>query len=292
MTSVFSEREVAPDIRPLRDAEFRSFQRLIMTETGIWLADGKRALLISRITRRIRELGLPSYGDYYQTVTSSGGAPELTRLIDAVCTHETQFFREPRQFEYLEQTIIPQWVEEGETRRRPRRLRIWSAACSSGEEPYSIAMCLLARLPVEPAWELEIIATDISTRILAQARKGVWPLARAEQIPEPYLRRYMRRGVREQHGLIAAGQELRQVIRFARLNLSEPTLADIGTFDAIFCRNALIYFEPAGRRQAQSQLVQRLTADGYLFLGHAESLDSSEKEMARIRPTIYRRRAE
>jgi chemotaxis protein methyltransferase CheR len=263
------------EVRPLTDREFRLFQGLVYAGSGIWLADGKRALLVSRIGKRVRVLGLATYESYFQLVEGAHGAEERVRLIDAICTHETSFFREARQFDHLAQDLIPQWIAAAAAGTRPRRLRIWSAACSSGEEPYSIAMTLLSGLPDLPPWEIEILATDLSTRILGQARS--------------YLRRFMRRGRGTQTGYFAAGPELRRVIRFAQINLNEGPFPVDSTFDAIFCRNALIYFEPEGRRRAQEHLLHCLAPGGQFFLGHAETLQGSAVGVERVLPTVYRR---
>jgi len=276
-------------VRPITAAEFRTFQGLIHATAGIWLGDGKQALVTSRVARRVRELGLTTFSAYLERVTGEADGAERARLIEALCTHETQFFREPEQFEYLEGSLIPAWVQDAQAGLRSRALHLWSAACSSGEEAYSLAMSLLAHLPPAPVWDVEILATDLSARILRQARSGIWPIVRAAKIPPAYLRRFMRRGRGEQAGQFAAGPELRHVIRFAQVNLHEGPYPVEPRFDAIFCRNVLIYFEPEGRQRAHHHLVDRLVPGGELFLGHAETLQGGTDLVTRVRPTIYRR---
>ncbi|HSN69045.1 MAG TPA: protein-glutamate O-methyltransferase CheR, partial [Thermoanaerobaculia bacterium] len=185
------------------DREFDLFRSLIYDVAGIHLNESKRALLGARLARRLRQLGLATLSAYYDHLEKEGEA-ELTHLLDAITTNETHFFREPRQFETIERSVIPAWLEEGN---RAHLVRVWSAGCSTGEEPYSIAMLLHERL-VTRGWRVEILATDLSTRVLDQAREGEWSIERAVEIPEPYLRRYMLRGTGSKTGLMAAGDEI------------------------------------------------------------------------------------
>ncbi len=230
---------------PLDDREFARFQRLILRETGIWLAPVKKALLVGRLTNRLRQLGLARFRDYYDLVL--GNESELVEMLDRVCTNETSFFRDPRQFEFLRTVVIPQWRHAAEQGTRSRSLRIWSAACSSGEEPYSLAMLLHQELDaLRPAWQIDILATDLSTRVLAKARAGIWTNEKAAGIPRSMLRKYMLRGVRAQAGNVKAAPEIQDMVRFARFNLMDETQAAERAFDAIFCRNVLIYFNAEG----------------------------------------------
>ena len=166
-------------IRPLTDREFKLFQSLIHKEAGIYLSEVKKALLVGRLSRRIRELGLDSFEAYYRHVVDGPNPAERVELINNICTHETQFFREPRQFEYLEQTVAPRLRAEAEAGTRPKQIRAWSAACSSGEEPVSMAMSLLYHFPASAGWTVEVLATDISTRVLDKARAATWSIERA-----------------------------------------------------------------------------------------------------------------
>lgn len=277
---------VGPTGRPLTDREFRSFQRLIHEETGIFLSDAKRALLVGRLSRRMRELQMPTFEAYFQYVTEGPDRDERVRLINAICTHETHFFREPRQFELLERTILPEWRAQGEAGERPRRVRAWSAACSSGEEPYSIAMSLLAHLPA--SWELEVTATDLSTAVLERARTAVWPIEKASELPADYLKRFMLRGRGERSGQMKAGPEIRSVVRFQHLNLNEPAYALQKPFDLVFCRNVLIYFNNDSKTGVIDRLIDHLGPTGYLFLGHAESLNGFSTRARTVIPTVYR----
>ncbi len=274
-----------PGRAPISDAEFGLLQQLVLREAGIHLGPPKRELLVARLGRRLRELGLASFGAYYRKVRRD--PTELAEMLDRIATNETGFFREPAQFELLAQRIFPAWESEAQAGRRPRTLKAWSAGCSTGEEPYSLAMCALAHLP---GWSVEILATDISHRVLARAREALFPLARADQVPAPYRERFMLRGVRSREGWMKAGPELRSVVRFRHLNLSRELPAG-GSYDLIFCRNVLIYFHPAARRRTLQALVGRLTPGGYLLLGHSESLGELWDRLRRVVPTVYSRAA-
>jgi len=273
--------------RPIEQHEFTRFQAWIHSATGIHLTDQKQALLVGRLWRRVRELGLPDYGSYLDLVEAGRDPEERTRLINAICTHETQFFREPYQFAYLEEHLIPWWRREAAAGRRGRSVRVWSAACSSGEEPYSLAMCLLAHLPATDGWKVEIMATDLSTKILARARVGEYPIARAEGIPQRYLKRFMLKGRDTKAERCAVGPELRQAVRFRQLNLHEGRSEALGSFDLILCRNVLIYFTLDGRGRVMRSLLRQLGPGGRLFLGHAETLNGIPHPLHLILPTIY-----
>ncbi len=274
-------------IRPVSDHEFALFQKLIYSKAGIHLAPAKKALLEARLTRRLRELGLHSFAAYYQKVLAVDDSEELIILLNRIATNETHFFREPKQFEFLENHIIPAWQSQGHGANGTRSIRVWSAACSTGEEPYSIAMMLWERFAPGSGWDFEILATDLSTRVLAAAGAAVWPIAKASEIPDEYLKKYMLKGTGEQNGKMKAGAELRSTIRFERLNLNEGHYPVDGHFDLIFCRNVLIYFDSQSRAGAIARLIDHLAPNGYLFVGHAESLHSVTDRVRYVLPTIY-----
>ena len=268
-------------IAAITDREFEAFQRLVHTEAGIWLAPVKRALLVGRLARRLRELGFASYGEYYELVVADPA--EKVRMLDAICTNETHFFREPRHFELLADRVFPEWRAEADAGRRPRRVRVWSAACSTGEEPYSIAMSLLAAFPA--GWDLQVLATDLSTKVLDRARAALWPVEKASEIPEAHRKAFMLRGFGAHEGQMKAGPEIRALVSFDRVNLNGdrwPT----GPFDLVFCRNVLIYFERAAKARVVDRLLDRVDPAGYLFLGHAESLGGLPRARA-VLPTVY-----
>lgn len=274
------------DPRSITDAEFALFQGLIRREAGIFLIPAKKALLEGRLARRLRELGLRSFGAYYRRVVEED-KEELVCLLDCICTNETHFFREPQHFDFLQHQVIPEWVAQAAPGQRSRRVRVWSAACSTGEEPYSLAMTLLDQLPPSAGWEIEILATDLSTRALDQARAALWPVEKAGEIPPQYLKRYMLRGARTQEGKMKAGPAIRSLIRFQRLNLSADHYPVTGPFDLIFCRNVLIYFDPDLRGRVIRRLLHHLEPTGYLFLGHAETLNGVSEQVRNVLPTVY-----
>lgn len=269
--------------------EFRRFTALVADAAGIALNDSKRALVARRIGGRLRELGLASLGAYVSFVQADASGEELVVLLDRLATNETHFFRERPHWEFLERHVVPRWREDAVAGRRSRRIRAWSAACSTGQEPYSLAMQLLAHLPRSEGWEVEILATDISTRALDVARRAEWPVAKAREIPGEYLKRYLLRGVGDRQGWMRAAREIREVVRFERLNLHEAHYAVEGTFDLILCRNVLIYFSPEGRAAVIERLTDRLSSGGLLFVGHAESLHAHRARLRALLPTVYTR---
>jgi chemotaxis protein methyltransferase CheR len=269
----------------LGDREFARLQALIQREAGIHLGNHKRSLVVGRLARRLHELGL-SFREYCALVERDEG--ERVQMLDRIATNETHFFREPRHFELLAREILPRWQREAQRGLRPRRVRAWSAACSTGEEPFTLAMVLLRAFPPGSGWELDVLASDLSTRVLQRARDAVWSIERAKEIPEADRKRFMLRGVGAQEGLMRAGPEARAIVRFARLNLIEDH-PGLGTMDLVLCRNVLIYFDAATKHGVVSRLVEHLAPDGYFFLGHAESLAGSPLRMQTVAPSVYRR---
>jgi chemotaxis protein methyltransferase CheR len=268
----------------ITDREFGQLRDLVQGETGIQLPESKRALLVGRLARRLRALQLDTFAAYYRRVTLEGDLAERTRMIDLLSTNETRFFREPQQFEFLEQRLVPAWLAAAEAGQRSRVLRVWSAACSSGEEPFSVAMALRSQLP---DWRLEILATDLSTRVLEQARSATWPIEKSRDIPEPHLKAFMLRGVGPNQGTMKAGRELRDLVRFARLNLHDESYVVGQPFDVILCRNVLIYFSSEGRQRVVRRLLGHLVPDGHLFLGHAETMHGLDERLRGRGPSIY-----
>jgi chemotaxis protein methyltransferase CheR len=280
-------------VRPHDDAipepterEFHQLRALILEQAGIHLSDAKKPLVYGRLVRRLRELQLPTFGEYYRRVLERG--EELTLFLDRITTNETHFFREPHHFVHLADNFLPPLVAAAAAGDRPKTVRVWSAGCSTGEEPYSIAMTLFDRLP-RSSFRIDILATDLSTRVLDVARSATWPAARAEGIPAPFLREFMLRGIGSREGWIRACPELRAAVRVARLNLNDDVYPAEAPFDLIFCRNVLIYFQPARRQRVLARLLSRLAPGGHLFVGHAESVQGLPERVRCVSPTVYAR---
>ncbi len=273
-------------------ALFEKFQRLIHQETGIWLGDSKTALLCGRLSRRLRVRRIPTLDQYYDFVTHPNQDEERVSMIDAITTNETRFFRDPRQFEFLEQRAIPRWREEALQGVRQKTVRLWSAGCSSGEEPYSLAMLLARHLPPEQGWNVTILATDISTRMLAQARAGIYNITKSPDIPEPLLKDYMLKGIENQEGQMKVMPEIQAMVDFERLNLTQGPYPPNGHFDVILCRNVLIYFDLESKQKAVEHLLRCLVRDGLLFVGQAENLSSMDLRLRSLAPAVYAREGE
>jgi chemotaxis protein methyltransferase CheR len=283
----FSSGPVPASAPELSKREFGQFRDLIRAETGIFLSDAKQSLLQGRLSRRVRELGLASFGRYFDLVTSPDAHAEFVRMLDLVTTNETHFFREPHHFDYLEQKVFPEWAARADAGERDKRIRVWSAGCSSGEEPFSMAMVLSAHFPSDRGWDVRILASDLSTRMLDAARAATWPLDKGNRIPERLLKRFMLRGVGPREGEMRAAPELREMIRFERINLSEAPQPSDGPFDIVLCRNVLIYFDASKRLEVADNLIAQLKPVGFFFVGHAESV-RAERRLVCVYPTIYR----
>jgi chemotaxis protein methyltransferase CheR len=247
---------------------------------GLDLKRGKEALVAARLGKKLRKLGFSTFAEYHRHVLADSTGDALIELIDALTTNHTSFLRERAHFEFLTRAASEEFREVS-------TLRIWSAACSSGEEPYSIAMCLAEALQKSPARGFRILATDISTRVLEMARRGVYPAARFDDVPEQLRRAYLLRGHGESQGFYKVKPELAKRIDFERCNLIEP-FQDRGLFHVIFCRNVMMYFDKATQQNIVQRLSGCLERGGYLFVGHSESLTGVEHALQYVRPAVYR----
>jgi len=264
---------------PITEQEFKLFQRLIYKIAGISMADSKKPLVVGRLQRRLREHGHQTFGEYYRMLASGENPLELQTMVDLLTTNETYFFREPKHFEFLCETILPE-------SRSVANFRVWSAASSTGEEAYTLAMLLAENRASQP-WE--IFASDISTKVLARAQTGHYPLDRNEGIPPALLRKYCLKGVRSQAGSFLIAPELRRRVSFRQINLTRPIDPEIGLFNVIFLRNVMIYFDIETKRQVVGNLLPRLASGGYFIIGHSETLNNVSSELVTVRPTIYRK---
>ena len=267
--------------RPLKAGEFARIRQLAYDTFGLDLRAGKETLVSARLGKHIRNSGCRSFEEYYQHVVGDSTGQALIHLIDALTTNHTSFFREPAHFDFLRKTFLPEWKDRG-------TIGIWSAACSTGEEPYSIAMCLLEELGPGPPAEVRILATDISTRVLAKAEQGIYSAERFEGLPGLQLRKFWLRGEGDWAGCYRAKKELRAMVEFRRLNLLE-TVSQMGRFPLIFCRNVMIYFDKPTQQRVVERLAACLEPGGYLLTGHAESLTGIEHGLEYVQPAIYRK---
>ena len=266
----------------LSATEFAQFRALILRTSGISLKDTKRELVAGRLARRLRHHGLSTYSEYLRLIARGTEPGELTELVNCITTNKTSFFREPHHFERLRDVLVPAWIERAK-RGGSRRIRIWSAGCSTGEEPYSIAMVLHTALPASAGWDVRIVATDIDTHVLDHAAAGRYPLHQLEDLP-PEGRACCVRGP----GDFAIRDEVRARIDVRRLNLIAPTWPITGPFDAIFCRNVVIYFDTDTQRALFDRFADALAGDGRLFVGHSENLSGITDRFALDGQTVYR----
>jgi len=269
----------------LSDSDFFCFCQLVHRHAGIHLTPQKKELVRGRLMKILRQRGLESFRDYYAQVLQDASGAELIGLLDALSTNQTAFWREPKHFQYLAQEILPAWPQE---RRALLRANLWSAGCSSGEEPYTLAMVLMQAFPGEDFSRVKIYASDLNTQVLAQAERGIYPLSRLGPLPLEWQRRFFKKGVQEWAGFVKVKREVRRLVDFFRLNLMEsfPFREEM---DIIFCRNVMIYFERETQENLVKKFYQCLRPGGYLFIGHSESLCNHQHGFRYLKPTIYRK---
>jgi len=276
--------------KPMTQAEFTRFSEFIIGLCGIKMPPSKKIMLEARLQKRLRALGIPSYGEYYQYIHSENGRSELVHMLDSVTTNKTDFFREPAHFEYLAQTILPEVLSEQEgSKWKDRQFILWSAGCSTGEEPYTLAMVLSEFAHQHPAFRFTIIATDISTKALDRSRDGIYDEDRIAAVPHALKQRYVLRSKDRGKNLVRIVPELRTAVQFKRLNLMEESFSFSEPLDVIFCRNVIIYFDRTTQERLISRFCRVLKPDGHLFLGHSESVHGFELPLQRITSTVYRK---
>jgi chemotaxis protein methyltransferase CheR len=266
----------------LTDKEFELFKQLIYQQVGITLDAHKKTLLVSRLGKRLRDLHLSSYQAYYDCVNGKGGEEELLNLLDLVSTNKTDFYREPVHFEFLRDQVLPE-LQSAKT------LRIWSSASSSGEEPYTIAMTLTDAIADIMRWDIKILASDISTRVLAKASSGIYEEERVTQLSHDLVRRHFLRGKGLQAGKLQVRPQVARLVAFRRINLMDPTFPIRSPLDVIFCRNVMIYFDRPTQAKLMEKFFRYLRPGGYLFIGHSESLQWIDHQFTYLRPTIYQK---
>lgn len=272
----------------LGDAEFQFLRGFVLQHCGISLGEHKHQLVQGRLARRLRALGLPGFADYCALLRSDPQS-ELGELSSAISTNVTAFFREAHHYDLLAHELLPRWLRQ--KRRDGDRLRLWSAGCSTGEEPYALAMVLAEALERnEHPVDARILATDLSPQALETARQGVYPLERLAGISDERRRRWMLRGEGAYAGLASVHPRLRELVHLEPLNLLHAWPMS-GPFDAIFCRNVVIYFDQPTKQRLFARYAQLLPVGGYLFLGHSESLHGISEAFELVGRTVYRKLA-
>ena len=270
----------------LSDAEFARLSAFIYNVAGIKMPPAKRIMLQSRLQKRLRDLGMDSFKEYTDYVLSDRGKQdELIHMLDVVSTNKTDFFREPVHFEFLKSTVLP--LHEQENAGRP--IKIWSAACSSGEEPYTIAMTVAEYQRMGVQRDYTILGTDLSTKVLKMAENAVYRMERVEGIPLEILHRYFLRSKDRENPTVRIIPELRRHVKLQRMNFMDENYPINEIFDVIFCRNVLIYFDRPTQEKVIGKLCTKLKPGGYFFLGHSESIMNMDLPLQSVKPTIFRR---
>jgi chemotaxis protein methyltransferase CheR len=265
-------------VKPITDAEFAQFQRFIFDNAGISMAAAKKALVTGRLSKRLAVHGLETFSEYFRLLTSGQHPLEVQMAVDLLTTNETYFFREIKHFEFMRSQALA-------ARSRPQAYRIWSAASSSGEEAYSMAMVLMDCMQTTP-WE--ILGTDISTRVLEGARRALYSMERGRHIPQDYLRRFCRKGSGEYDGHLLVDRTLRSKVSFRQVNLN-TALPELGQFDMVFLRNVMIYFNNDTKREVVARVISTIKPGGYFCIGHSESLNDISTAVQMVAPSIYQK---
>ena len=269
----------------LSDREFVRLSEFIHGECGIKVTEAKKIMLEGRLQKRLRKLGLGSFAAYCEYLFSPEGMEkELTFMIDEVTTNKTDFFREPAHFQFLTESVVPDLT------RSRRRLTIWSAGCSSGEEPYTLAMVLSAYADRLPGFEFIVLATDISTSVLSKAEKAIYDEDRIAPVPAEFKRKYLLRSKDRAKRSVRIVPQLRSHVRFRRLNFMDGDFGFREPIDVIFCRNVIIYFDKPTQEKLLNRFCRHLAPGGYVFMGHSEALIDMNVPLVPVAPTVYRKR--
>jgi len=268
--------------------EFVKFKDLIYQSCGISLDERKVPLVQARLGKRIRNLKLTSFNDYYKYICEDIYGDEMVQLLDAISTNTTHFFREENHFTFLKQIVLPEFIEY-KKKSKDRKLRVWSAACSSGEEPYSIAMTVVEKIADNSSWDFKILATDISTKVLKMAFQGIYEEEKLKKISRYLIDKYFYPYNNSGEKLYKISEKLQKAITFRRLNLISDSFPFKGPFDFIFCRNVMIYFDKETRETLMNKIYKYLAEGGYLFIGASESLSGIQHNFKYVCPAIYKK---
>lgn len=270
----------------LTETDFTKFSRLVYDQSGISLHDGKKELVKARLGKRIRQGNFRSFRDYYDFVVSDPTGEELIQLLNSISTNFTHFFRENQHFDYLTQEVVPVLKKNMGSSRR--KIRVWSAGCSTGEEPYTIAITLLEARGSGAGWVPEILATDLSTKVLGFARCGIYERKKTQTLSQDLMRKYFLRGENQWRDYVKIKPSVKEVITFQRFNLMDA-LSQKDPFDCIFCRNVMIYFDKETRKALVNRFYNNLEEGGHLFIGHSESLTGMDHPFHYVKPAIYKK---
>jgi len=274
---------------PLTDRDLAAIISLVYRKSGITLHEGKRALVTARLQKRLRATGTRTFGEYLKLVDRDQSGDELVMLLDAIATNHTSFFREAEHFEFLKTRVVPEWLASLNGAGAFDGLDVWSAACSSGEEPYTLAMSLLQALPERERTRFRILASDLSTKALKTAEAGVYRIEKVKELPIEILRAFFEKGLGAQDGWARVQPHVKRHVEFRQINLLETGLVG-RTFAAIFCRNVMIYFDRSVQQRVVTNLEQQLKPGGYLFISHSESLNGITHGLRWVAPAVYQRR--
>ncbi len=274
----------------MSDYDFNRFRHLIYESCGINLTSAKKTMLTARLKKRIRDLNLSSFGHYFTYVSNEKNrSEELVRMIDVVSTNKTDFFREPKHFNFMFNETLPHLIEAG-IWKAGRKLNVWSAGCSTGEEPYTLAMILAEYVLNSPSLDFNILASDISTRVLDIATKGIYPESVTEPVPSAMKHRYLMRGKGSQKSFLRVVPEIRNKILFQRINLNDRSDFSIKTkMDIIFCRNVIIYFDRNTQIKLFERFYDQLLPGGFLFIGHSETLHGINDNFCPVAGSTYKK---
>lgn len=265
----------------ITDQEFSQFRALLYEESGINLSEHKKTLLVSRLTKRLRKLEMQTFSEYYNYVVNEvNGGEEFIQMLDLLSTNKTDFFRESKHFDFLKNRIMPELEHL-------KKIRIWSSACSSGEEPYSIAITLCEFMG-SMRWDCKILASDLSTRVLAHAANGVYEKERVKELDKTRLHRYFLKG--KNNDKVKVKKQLSEMIVFKRINLMHENFPIKTPLDLIFCRNVMIYFDKKTQERLVNNFYRYLRPNGYLFIGHSESLQWLDTPFVPVAATIYQKK--
>jgi chemotaxis protein methyltransferase CheR len=274
-------------VKKLTDKEFLLFQKLVYEKCGINLHEGKKELVRSRLSKRLRSHNFNRFEDYYQYLIEDDSGDELVKMLDAISTNLTSFFREPKHFDFFKEEVLPGFLKPAD-KPPAKALNLWSAGCSSGEEPYTLSICLREFMDGLRSFEYKILATDISTQMLTTAANGVYHQNQVRNLSKQVLKRHFQRGKGQWGQHVRLKQEIRNHIEFQRFNLMDP-FPRKDHFHVIFCRNVMIYFDRQVQQSVVNKFYDALVQGGYLFIGHSESLMGSQHQFQYVRPTIYQK---